>query len=254
MKKGNRCIIFPLDVDSAAEAEDLVRLLDQKVGMFKIGLELFIDQGPAMVKRVRALSNAGIFLDLKLHDICATVKKAMESAVRTGADLVTVHASSSQKMLEMAVLGGQGKTRVLGVTLLTDNDASVVEACGFRQEYVNRTEQLVLKRAGFAHGAGCAGVVCSGLEAAAVKKAFGRNFLAVTPGIRPAWGAVENDDQKRITTPAMAMEQGADFIVVGRPIRTAADPCAAADAVAGEVEEALSARYAWAGLSRPNAV
>ena len=244
MKKGNSRIIFPLDVDSAAEAEDLVRMLDQKVGMFKIGLELFIDQGPAIVKRVRALSDAGIFLDLKLHDISATVGKAMESAVRTGADLVTVHASSSQKMLEMAVQGGQGKTRVLGVTLLTDNDASVVEACGFRQEYVARTERLVLKRAGFAHGAGCAGVVCSGLEAAAVKKAFGREFLIVTPGIRPTWGAVENDDQKRITTPAMAMGQGADFIVVGRPIRTAVDPCAAADAIAGEVERALADRYA----------
>ena len=164
MKKGNSRIIFPLDVDSAAEAEELVRMLDQKVGMFKIGLELFIDQGPAIVKRVRALSDAGIFLDLKLHDISATVKKAMESAVRTGADLVTVHASSSQKMLDMAVQGGQGKTRVLGVTLLTDNDASVVEACGFRDEYVARTERLVLRRAGFAHSAGCAGVVCSGLR------------------------------------------------------------------------------------------
>ncbi len=239
MKKGNSRIIFPLDVASAAEAEELVKLLDGRVGMFKIGLELFIDQGPSIVRRVRELSSAGIFLDLKLHDISATVKKAMESAARTGADLVTVHTSSSRKMLEMAVAGGQGKTRVLGVTLLTDNDASVVSECGFKEEYVSETERLVLKRATLAHETGCSGVVCSGLEASAIKTRFGKEFLTVTPGIRPAWGSVANDDQQRITTPGMAVQQGADFIVVGRPIRTAADPAAAADKIAGEVEQAL---------------
>ena len=250
MKKGKNCIVFPLDVDSVGQAEDLVKMLDQKVGMFKIGLELFIDQGPSIVQRVRALTNAKIFLDLKLHDISVTVKKAMASVARVGAD-VTVHASSSQKMLEMAVKGGNGKTRVLGVTLLTDNDSSVVKACGFRDEYVKETQLLVLKRAKLAHDAGCSGVICSGVEAAAIKKNLGKNFLVITPGIRPPWGKVENDDQQRITTPAMAIEQGADFIVVGRPIRTAPDPCAAADRIAGEVEEAL---YSKSKLSRPNAV
>lgn len=245
MKKGNQRIIFALDVDSAAEAEELVRLLDGKVGMFKIGLELFIDQGPSIVKKIRALSRAGIFLDLKLHDISTTVKKAMASAVRTGADLVTVHTSSSRKMLEMAVQGGRAKTRVLGVTLLTDNDASVVKACGFRDEFVDHTDRLVLQRAGLAHGAGCAGVVCSGQETALVKRVFGDEFLAVTPGIRPAWSRVENDDQERITTPAMAIGQGADFIVVGRPIRTAPDPGAAADLIAEEIEEALVLRNSF---------
>lgn len=249
MKKGNNCIVFPLDVDSAGQAEDLVRMLDQKVGMFKIGLELFIDQGPSIVQRVRALSSAKIFLDLKLHDISVTVEKAMASVARVGADFVTVHASSSQKMLEMAVKGGNGKTRVLGVTLLTDNDSSVVKACGFKDEYVQETQLLVLKRAKLARDAGCSGVICSGLEAAAIKKNFGKDFLVVTPGIRPIWGEVENDDQQRITTPAMAMGQGADFIVVGRPIRRASDPCAAADRIAREVEEAL-----YSTLSRPNAV
>jgi len=239
MEKGNNRIIFPLDVASAAEAEELVELLDGRVGMFKIGLELFIDQGPSIVRRVRALSSAGIFLDLKLHDISATVKKAMASAARTGADLVTVHASSSLKMLEMAVAGGKGQTRVLGVTLLTDNDASVVNECGFRDEYVNQTELLVLKRAMLAHAAGCSGVVCSGHEAGVIKKKFGKEFLVVTPGIRPLWGAVANDDQERITTPAMAVKQGADLIVVGRPIRSAADPAAAADRIAREIEQAL---------------
>jgi len=239
MEKGNNRIIFPLDVASAAEAEELVKLLDGRVGMFKIGLELFIDQGPSIVRRVRALSSAGIFLDLKLHDISATVKKAMASAARTGADLVTVHASSSLKMLEMAVAGGNGQTRVLGVTLLTDNDASVVNECGFRDEYVNQTELLVLKRAMLAHAAGCSGVVCSGHEAGIIKKKIGKEFLVVTPGIRPLWGSVPDDDQERITTPAMAVKQGADLIVVGRPIRSAADPAAAADRIAREIEKAL---------------
>lgn len=239
MEKGNNRIIFPLDVASAAEAEELVELLDGRVGMFKIGLELFIDQGPSIVRRVRALSSAGIFLDLKLHDISATVKKAMASAARTGADLVTVHASSSLKMLEMAVAGGKGQTLVLGVTLLTDNDALVVNECGFRDEYVNQTELLVLKRAMLAHAAGCSGVVCSGHEAGVIKKKFGKEFLVVTPGIRPLWGSVANDDQERITTPAMAVKQGADLIVVGRPIRSAADPAAAADRIAREIEQAL---------------
>ena len=239
MEKGKNRIIFPLDVASVAEAEELVKLLDGRVGMFKIGLELFIDQGPSIVKRVRALSSAGIFLDLKLHDISATVKKAMASAARIGVDLVTVHASSSRKMLEMAVAGGNGKTRVLGVTLLTDNDASVVNECGFRDEYVNQTELLVLKRAMLAHAAGCSGVVCSGHEAGVIKKKFGKEFLVVTPGIRPLWSSVANDDQERITTPAMAVKQGADLIVVGRPIRSAADPAAAADRIAGEIEQAL---------------
>jgi len=239
MEKGNNRIIFPLDVASAAEAEELVKLLDGRVGMFKIGLELFIDQGPSIVRRVRALSSAGIFLDLKLHDISATVKKAMASAARTGADLVTVHASSSLKMLEMAVLGGKGQTRVLGVTLLTDNDGSVVNECGFRDEYVSKPELLVLKRAKLAHAAGCSGVVCSGHEAGVIKKKFGKEFLVVTPGIRPLWGSVADDDQERVTTPAMAIKQGADLIVVGRPIRSAADPAAAADRIAREIEKAL---------------
>lgn len=231
-------MVFPLDFASLKEAKSYVQLLGSHVGMFKIGLELFIDQGPSVVAMVRQLSEAKIFLDLKLHDISATVKRAMGRVANLGVDLVTVHCASAP-MLEMAVEGGRGKTGVLGVTLLTDNDSRTVEAGGFRDAYVKDPNELVLLRARMAHKAGCAGVVCSGREAGQIKAAFGRDFLAVTPGIRPEWSLLENDDQKRVTTPAQAVKQGSDLIVIGRPIRDAADPVGAAQKVVREIDALL---------------
>lgn len=231
-------IVFPLDFPSMDSALTYVKLLSGYVGVFKIGLELFIDQGPAVVEMVKKHSDAGIFLDLKLHDISATVGRAMARVAELGVDLVTVHTSSSLKMLEQAVEGGQGKTKVLGVTLLTDNDSEAVHAAGFKDEYVQDTEKLVMLRAAMAQKAGCAGVVCSGREVAAIKAGFGRDFLAVTPGIRPEWTLTENDDQKRVTTPAEAISKGSDLLVIGRPIRDAKDPVKAAQDVAREIETA----------------
>jgi orotidine-5'-phosphate decarboxylase len=228
-------IVFPLDFNSKKEALEYVKILDGKVGMFKIGLELFIKQGPDIVKSIKNMTSAGIFLDLKLHDISITVKKAMQSANEIGADLITVHCSSL-KMLETAVQGGAGKTRVLGVTLLTDNDADDLKMGGFKDEYCNDVNALVLKRAQMAYKAGCAGIVCSGKEVAEVKSEFGKNFLGVTPGIRPEWSCPDNDDQKRITTPGMAVKAGSDLIVVGRPIRDADDPAKAAQRIAQEIK------------------
>ncbi len=239
MKKGKDYIIFPLDFASVKDAEHYVKILSTKVGMFKIGLELFIHKGPDIVQMVRDFSNAGIFLDLKLHDISITVKRAMARAAATGADFVSVHCSSSKKMLEMAVEGGQGRTGVLGITLLTDNDSSVVRDAGFKEKYFHNPTLLVLKRAQMAFDAGCRGIVCSGREADTIKKSFGEKFLVVTPGIRPVFAAIKNDDQQRITTPADAVTAGADFIVVGRPIKTAEDPVSAADAIAGEIDMSL---------------
>ncbi|WP_022664100.1 orotidine-5'-phosphate decarboxylase [Desulfospira joergensenii] len=233
-------IVFPLDVASAGEAEELVRLLDGHVGMFKIGLELFIDQGPSVIRMVRDLSRAGIFLDLKLHDISATVGRAMERVAGLGVDLVTVHAGGSFQMLEAAVQGGMGKTGVLGVTLLTDNDSESVEAAGFKEEFIREPRKLVELRARMARRAGCAGVVCSGREARMIKQEFGKDFLCVTPGIRPQWSLLEKDDQKRVTTPARAVSVGSDLLVIGRPIRDADDPAGAAQKVIAEIQEALS--------------
>lgn len=232
-------IVFPLDFASVKEASEYVRLLDGHVGMFKIGLELFIHQGPSVVSMVKELSRAKIFLDLKLHDISATVKRAMERVADLGVDLATVHCSTSASMLEMAVQGGMGKTGVLGVTLLTDNDAPAVAAGGIKEEFVRDLRRLVLLRARMAKDAGCAGVVCSGQEAAAIKGELGKSFLAVTPGIRPEWSLLEDDDQKRITTPAQAVSMGSDLIVIGRPIRDAKDPVKAAGKVAMEIDSVL---------------
>lgn len=238
-KTGKDYIVFPLDVGSMGEAKTLVRQLGGHVGMFKIGLELFIHQGPAVVNMVRDLSGAGIFLDLKLHDISTTVYRAMTRVADLGVDLVTVHTCSSEKMLEKAVKGGQGKVGVLGVTLLTDNDGDTLAKGGFSNWFSADPPALVMLRAGMARDAGCAGVVCSGQEAAGIKARFGKTFLAVTPGIRPEWSLTPGDDQKRITTPAQAVAGGSDLLVIGRPIRDADDPAAAARRVIDEIDAAL---------------
>ena len=185
-KTGKDYMVFPLDFASRKEAESFVRILDGHVGMFKIGLELFIGQGPCVVEMIRELSDAKIFLDLKLHDISTTVKRSMEQVASLGVDLVTAHCASA-RMLEMAVEGGRGQTGVLGVTLLTDNDSRTVEAGGFKEQFVKDPNELVLVRARMAAASGCAGVVCSGREAAQIKQDFDRYFLAVAPGIRPEW-------------------------------------------------------------------
>jgi orotidine-5'-phosphate decarboxylase len=243
MKKSARdYIVFPLDFAAMAEAETYVRLLGDRVGMFKIGLELFIHQGPAVIRMVRDMSPAGIFLDLKLHDICATVFRAMGRVADLGVDLATVHCSSSLEMLKSAVQGGGKKVGVLGVTLLTDNDGKTLSQGGFQEQFVAEPEKLVMLRAKMAREAGCKGVVCSGREAAAIKAGFGRDFLAVTPGIRPAWSLTPGDDQKRITTPAKAISQGSDLLVIGRPIRDADDPAKAVQKVIAEIDSVLESR------------
>ena len=239
MKKGKDYIVFPLDVPSADQAKRLVLQLHEHVGMFKIGLELFISSGPSLVKWVTDSVGAAVFLDLKLHDIPTTVERAMERIAALGIRLATVHCGESLSMLKAAVRGSQGKVGVLGVTVLTSISSSDLGAAGYRQDLADDTQRLVMLKADMAKAAGCAGVVCSGLEAAAIKNLAGDDFLAVTPGIRPNWGSEHKDDQRRVVTPAMAITQGADYIVVGRPIRDAADPAEAAHRIGQEVGQAL---------------
>jgi orotidine-5'-phosphate decarboxylase len=239
LKQGKDYIVFPLDFASVKEAKEYVRLLEGKVGVFKIGLELFIDQGPSVVEMVKNLSSAKIFLDLKLHDISTTVQRAMERVVDLGVDFITVHCSSSMAMLEKAVKGGQGKTQILGVTLLTDNDNDTLHFSGFQDQFVKEPHLLVMKRAKMAFEAECKGVVCSGKEVAYIKTSFGKSFLAVTPGIRPEWSLLDNDDQKRVTTPGQAVTLGSDLLVIGRPIRDATEPVLAAQKIIKEIETSL---------------
>lgn len=230
-------IIFPLDVPSVDAARRYVSLLAKDVGMFKVGLELFVRSGPDIVRLIKDSGPAGVFLDLKLHDIPATVAGAMKVIADFDVRFVTVHCGEAAEMLEAAVAAGGRKVGVLGVTVLTSVSAEDIRLSGFSQEYSDNVTALVMKRAAMARTAGCAGIVCSGREVKSVKEAFGKDFVAVTPGIRPLWDAVGAGDQKRITTPAQAISNGADYLVIGRPIRNAADPKDAARRIAQEIEE-----------------
>ncbi len=236
-------IIFPLDLPTLDEALGFVRVLKGHVGLFKIGLELFVREGPRAVEAVRgAAPGAGIFLDLKFHDIPATVGRAMRSAAELGVEMATVHCGGGLGVLEAAAEVQEASgIKVLAVTVLTSLSTEDLRAVGIDASY-QKPADLVIHRARLARLAGCAGIVCSGEEAGAVREEFGPSFLVVTPGIRSAGDA--RGDQKRVVTPAMAMEAGADYLVVGRPIREAADPAEAAGKIAREAAEGLGRKGA----------
>ena len=238
MKQAKDYIIFPLDVPSLEKAKRYVKMLASSVGMFKVGLELFIRYGPEIIDFIKASGPAKLFLDLKLHDIPMTVFRAMEGIADLGVTFATVHCGETPRMLEAAVKGSNGKVGVLGVTVLTSISKGDVFNAGFRKEFSDDMARLVMRRASMAKAAGCAGVVCSGLEVAMIKEKLGKEFIAVTPGIRPNWDGKETD-QRRVTTPAAAIQHGSDYIVIGRPIRDAKDPEAAAGLIAEEIEAVL---------------
>lgn len=229
-------LIVALDVPSAAEARRLVTALKGHVGLFKVGLELFVSAGPSLVDAIADLSDADIFLDLKLHDIPATMRAAIAAASKPRVRFLTVHCEQTDRLIPSS--DRDSHPQLLGVTALTSIGKTEMSAAGWYAPDLSVTD-LVLRRAAIARDAGCAGVVCSGDEVRAMKKCFGTELLAVTPGIRPAWAAVAGDDQRRATTPAQAIAAGADFLVVGRPIRAANDPAGAAERVVDEIEEAL---------------
>jgi len=239
MKHAKDYIVFPLDVPSIKTAQHYVELLSESVGMFKVGLELFIRSGPGIIDFIKASGTAEVFLDLKLHDIPVTVFRAVESIADLGVALATVHCGETPRMLEAAVEGAKGRVGILGVTVLTSVANEDIKASGFRDMFCDDMGRLVVKRAAMAKAAGCTGIVCSGLEVKIIKERFGRDFIAVTPGIRPEWDAAGKHDQRRITTPARAVSDGSDYLVIGRPIRDAADPKAAAVRIAREIETVL---------------
>ncbi len=232
-------IVFPLDMPSLKEAKPYIELLAGHIGMFKVGLELFIRSGPEVIELVKKSGSAKVFLDLKLHDIPVTVLRAMESVSELGVAFTTVHCAGASSMLEAAVAGSRGRVGVLGVTVLTSVSGEDVSKAGYREEFSSDISLLVLKRAQAARGAGCAGIVCSGLEAGMIRQHIGGEFVLVTPGIRPAWEGISRDDQKRVTTPAQAIRNGSDYIVIGRPIRDAVDPQAAAGRIVDEIKSVL---------------
>ncbi len=239
MKKASDYIIFPLDVPTIDDAKWFVELLADDVGLFKVGLELFIHSGSDIIEFIHSKGGARVFLDLKLHDIPATVGRAMARIAELEVAFATVHVGETRRMLEAAVAASQGKVGVLGVTVLTSISSHDLKSAGYREELYSDMLHTVVRRAKLACDTGCTGVICSGLEAQRIKKEFGQDFLAVTPGIRPAFTVTANEDQQRITTPAKAIHNGSDYLVVGRPIRDADDPRQAAMRIAEEIKQAL---------------
>ncbi|MEJ2286668.1 MAG: orotidine-5'-phosphate decarboxylase [Desulfobacterales bacterium] len=239
MKQGKDRIIFPLDVATIGEAKKYVELLVDSVGLFKVGLELFIRSGSEIIEVIHSTSTARILLDLKLHDIPATVGRAVARIAELDVAFATVHVGETRRMLQAAVEGSKGRVGILGVTVLTSVSTQDLKSAGYRQALADDMQQIVMQRAQTAFETGCAGVICSGLEARQVKEQFGKSFFAVTPGIRPAWAAAAKEDQQRITTPTQAVNAGADYLVIGRPIRDAADPRQAAVRIAEEIEDAF---------------
>ena len=234
-------LIFPLDVPNKTEAERLISLLKNDVGLFKVGLELFVAEGPAFLHFLIETVRVEYFLDLKFHDIPATVARAL-ARIMSGARLATVHVDTGRESLKSSPEARENRVKLLGVTVLTHLKPDDLEAMGLAREYARDLTKLVLLRAGMARAAGCDGVVCAGTEVKAVKEAFGPEFLVVCPGVRPAWAAVPGDDQQRVMTPYEAITAGADYIVVGRPIRLAADPVDAARKVVAEIEQGMRDR------------
>ncbi len=239
MKKAKDYIIFPLDVSSVKTAKHYVETLSESVGMFKIGLELFIRSGPDIIDFIKASGAARIFLDLKLHDIPATVSRAMQNIADLGVAFATVHCGETFRMLEAAVTGSKDKVGVLGVTVLTSVLNEDIQSAGFKKIFYDDLTKLVIKRAAMAKEAGCKGIVCSALEVKMIKETFGQDFVAVTPGIRPDWEASGKNDQRRVTTPSRAVQDGSDYLVIGRPIRDAKDPKEAAARIAEEIQAVL---------------
>ena len=239
MKRAKDYIIFPLDVPTEKAAKEYVELLSESVGMFKVGLELFIRSGPKIIDFIKASGNADVFLDLKLHDIPETVFRAMERIADLGVAFATVHCGETPRMLEAAVSGAKGRVGVLGVTVLTSISSEDIKAAGFRKPFYEDLTRLVIERAAKAKAAGCVGIVCSGREVKMIKKTLGRDFIAVTPGIRPIWDDIKTHDQKRVVTPAIAVKNGSDYLVIGRPIRDANNPKEAALRIAEEIEAVL---------------
>ncbi len=224
-------LIVALDVATAAAARKIVAAVGFSALTYKVGMQLYTAEGPAIVREL-VDSGRDVFLDLKYHDIPNTVASAVREAAELGVSMLTVHASGGGKMLRAAVDATQARNPallVLAVTVLTSLDEVELGTIGVRAG----VREQVLRLAALARSNGCGGVVASAEEAADLREEFGRDFIIVTPGVRPAGSG--HDDQARVVTPAEAIAAGASHIVVGRPITEATDPGAEARAILGQI-------------------
>ena len=220
-------LIVALDGDDLAAAEGLARELKGAVDAYKVGLTLFASHGPEALLEIG--QHGRVFCDLKLHDIPTQVRGAAAALAARGVWLLTVHASGGRAMVAAAVEGAGSRTLVAGVTVLTSLDTAELTLVGQPADPAGQVLRLAL----LAVGAGAGALVCSPREVAAVRASVGPEVLLVCPGIRPAGDA--HGDQSRVATPAEAVAAGADYLVVGRPITSAADPRAAVEAIRAEM-------------------
>jgi len=240
MDNARKHLIFALDVDSFEEAERWVKLLYNKVGMFKVGKQLFTRCGPEIVHMIRA-EGGEVFLDLKYHDIPNTVAMAGVEACRLGAQMFNVHALGGLEMMQATVAAAndwcaqhnQPRPILLAVTILTSSTEETLRQVGIDKPVT----EMVPRLAALAKQAGFDGVVASPKEVPLIREVCGNDFFIVTPGVRPSFSAA--NDQKRVMTPADAIAAGSSYLVIGRPISAADDPVAAADAILAEMTEAL---------------
>jgi len=228
-------IIVALDFPSAEDALPLVKKLQPDLCRLKVGKELFTAAGPQLIEK---LTHQGfeVFLDLKFHDIPNTVASACKAAANLGVWMINVHALGGRKMLTAAreaIPHGSG-TKLIAVTLLTSMDQSDITDIGLQ----GKPEQIVMRLAQLTNNCGLDGVVCSALEAAHLRQHFGTEFCLVTPGIRPAGSQV--NDQKRITTPQQAIQNGSSYLVIGRPITQASDPLLMCQQLNSEILTAIA--------------
>jgi len=225
-------LIFAMDVADAGQARKLIAQLGDSVEFYKLGLEFFLSGSYFELSAELRDQGKKVFADLKLFDIPATVAAAVRQLARHEVDFCTVHGNDSMLRAAAEAKGGM---KILAVTALTSLDQGDLDDLGFQCD----ARTLVLSRAKRALALGCDGVVSSGLEVPALRESVDHALLTVIPGIRPIHND-EVDDQQRVVTPAHAISSGADYLVVGRPIRDAADPRAAAEAIQAEIQQAIS--------------
>ena len=222
-------IIIALDVPSVSQARQLIELLGGRAGWFKVGLQLFCSAGPTIVQEAQQ-TGSKVFLDLKFYDIPNTVRSAVAAACALGVQMLTIHLVGGSEMCVAAVTGrARSDTLLLGVTVLTSQTDDNLREVGFRTTVVNQ----VLLLAELAKNCGISGLVASPHELQPLRHRFGSLFTIVTPGVRPTWA--ETGDQKRVMTPADAIQAGADYLVLGRPITAAPNPREALERILEEI-------------------
>lgn len=234
-------IIFPLDTNSLEEALFWVERLNSFVGVFKVGLELFVSEGPKVIEKIKSKTDKKIFLDLKLYDIPHTLAQTIKVISNLGVDWVTVHilagTTALRKVLELAY----NNLKIIGVTILTSLDKADLLELGFNAELAKDPKDLVLKLAFLAYQTGCEAIVCSAKEVVRVKENF-PELIIIVPGIRLSEEVSKMDDQLRTATPYEAILLGADYLVIGRPIREAAFPEKVCEEVITQIKKALEER------------